>query len=203
MKENRQILEIRLDGGNLSLNFVNTIHDRYEEPLEDYLHNYLDLITWANFADAINSSQKKRLLQRSRENQEEANQVYKDSIQLREAIYQCVVSLINRDEVPPVNMQVINQWVSKAFSNLELAQLDNSFVLDWKAENSGLESVLWPIIRSFADLVTSDDRGRIKQCSNCGWVFVDNSKNKSRRWCSMETCGNRVKAQRHADKTRT
>jgi predicted RNA-binding Zn ribbon-like protein len=203
MKENRQILEIRLDGGNLSLNFVNTIHDRYEEPLEDYLHNYLDLITWANFADAINSSQKKRLLQRSRENQEEANQVYKDSIQLREAIYQCVVSLINRDEVPAVNMQVINQWVSKAFSNLELAQLDNSFVLDWKAENSGLESVLWPIIRSFADLVTSDDRGRIKQCSNCGWVFVDNSKNKSRRWCSMETCGNRVKAQRHADKTRT
>jgi predicted RNA-binding Zn ribbon-like protein len=203
MKENRQILEIRLDGGNLSLNFVNTIHDRYEEPLEDYLHNYLDLITWANFADAINSSQKKRLLQRSRENQEEANQVYKDSIQLREAIYQCVVSLINRDEVSAVNMQVINQWVSKAFSNLELAQLDNSFVLDWKAENSGLESVLWPIIRSFADLVTSDDRGRIKQCSNCGWVFVDNSKNKSRRWCSMETCGNRVKAQRHADKTRT
>ncbi|MEJ2262499.1 MAG: CGNR zinc finger domain-containing protein [Anaerolineales bacterium] len=203
MKENRQILEIRLDGGNLSLNFVNTIHDRYEEPLEDYLHNYLDLITWANFADAINSSQKKRLLQRSRENQEEANQVYKDSIQLREAIYQCVVSLINRDEVSAVNMQVINQWLSKAFSNLELAQLDNSFVLDWKAENSGLESVLWPIIRSFADLVTSDDRGRIKQCSNCGWVFVDNSKNKSRRWCSMETCGNRVKAQRHADKTRT
>jgi predicted RNA-binding Zn ribbon-like protein len=203
MKENRQILEIRLDGGNLSLNFVNTIHDRYEEPLEDYLHNYLDLITWANFADAINSSQKKRLLQRSRENQEEANQVYKDSIQLREAIYQCVVSLINRDEVPPVNMQVVNQWLSKAFSNLELTQLDDSLVLDWKAENSGLESVLWPIIRSFADLVTSDDRGRIKQCSNCGWVFVDNSKNKSRRWCSMETCGNRVKAQRHADKTRT
>lgn len=202
MKENRQILEIRLDGGNLSLDFVNTIHDRYEEPLEDYLHNYLDLIIWAHFAQAINSSQKNRLLQRGRENQGKADQVYKDSIQLREAIYQCLVSLINRDEVPPVNMQVINQWLSKAFSNLELTQLDDSLVLDWRAENFGLESVLWPIIQSFADLVTSDDRDRIKQCSNCGWLFVDKSKNKSRRWCSMETCGNRVKAQRYANKTR-
>jgi predicted RNA-binding Zn ribbon-like protein len=203
MKENRQIPEIRLDGGNLSLDFVNTIHDRYEEPLEDYLHNYLDLITWANFADAINSSQKKRLLHLSRKNQGEADRVYKDSVQLREAVYQCVVNLISRDEVPPVNMQVINQWLSKAFSSLELTQSDNDFALDWKAENFGLESVLWPIIRSFADLVTSDDRDRIKQCSNCGWVFVDRSKNKSRRWCSMETCGNRVKAQRYANKTRT
>jgi predicted RNA-binding Zn ribbon-like protein len=203
MKENQDIFEMRLDGGNLSLNFVNTIHDRYEEPYKDYIRHYLDLITWAHFANAINSSQKKKLLQISRENQGEANQTYKDSIQLREAIYEYVVSLINRDEVPPANTQLINQWISRAFSNLELTQLDNSFVLDWKAENFGLESVLWPITRSFVDLITSDARDRIKLCSNCGWVFVDNSKNKSRRWCSMETCGNRVKARRHANKIRT
>jgi predicted RNA-binding Zn ribbon-like protein len=203
MKENQDIFEMRLDGGNLSLNFVNTVYDRHGPPYEGYLHNYLDLITWSHYTGAINTSQKKRLLEISRKNQDQANQIYKSSIQLREAIYEFIVSMIDREDVPPVNMPLINQWLSKAFSNLELTQLENRFVLDWKTENFGLESVLWPIIRSFVDLITSDDRKRIKQCSNCGWVFVDNSKNKSRRWCSMEICGNRVKAQRHAEKTRT
>lgn len=200
MEENQDIFELRLDGGNLSLNFANSVHDRHGEPLEDYLYHYLDLITWAHFAGAINSAQKKRLLQMSRENPREAHQIYQDSIQLREAIYATVVHLINRDEVSPNDMQLINQRLSKAFSNLELVQLDDRFVLDWKAENAGLGSVLWPIIRAFADLITSDDLNRMKRCSNCGWVFVDNSKNKSRRWCSMEICGNRVKARRYARK---
>jgi predicted RNA-binding Zn ribbon-like protein len=200
MEENQDIFKLRLDGGNLSLNFVNTVQDRYQEPLENYLHNYLDLITWAQFADAINSSQKRILEKIGQKNKGKANQIYEESIQLREAIYQFVISLINQDKNPPANRQLINHWLSKAFSNLELVQVDDSFVLDWKSENFGLESVLWPIIRSFAELITSDARHRIKQCSNCGWVFVDKSKNKRRRWCSMEICGNQVKARRYAER---
>jgi predicted RNA-binding Zn ribbon-like protein len=202
MNQNQDIFEMRLDGGNLSLNFANTVHDRRAEPLEDYLHNYLDLIAWANHADAIDRSQKKILLQKSRENQGEANQIYQDGIQLREAIYESVVSLIDQKPLPRMHLKLINQWLSKALSTLQLNPLDGDYVLDWEADNVELKFVLFPIIRSFADLITSDDRERIKQCSNCGWVFVDNSRNKSRRWCSMEVCGNRVKARRHASKLR-
>ena len=189
-------------GGDLSLDFVNTVHDRHEEPLRDLLQNYLDLVTWVYFAAAINKSQKEKLLRRGRENQGKANQIYRDSLQLREALYDFVVNTISHDEASPTNMQFINQWLSRAFSNLKLTQLDNRFVLDWRTESFELESVLWPIIRSFSNLVTTDDHNRIKQCSNCGYLFVDNSKNKSRRWCSMDICGNRVKARRHAKKTR-
>ena len=202
MQVSPYISKLPLLGGDLSLDFVNTVHDRHEEPLRNLLKNYLDLVIWVYFAAAINNSQKERLLQKGRENQRKANQIYKDSLQLREAFYDFVVNTINQDEVSRANMQSINQWLSKTFSNLELAQLDNRFVLDWKVENFELESVLWPIIRAFVNLVTSEDRNRIKQCSNCGYLFVDNSKNKSRRWCSMEICGNRVKARRHARKTR-
>jgi len=202
MEENRAIFKLRLDGGNLSLDFVNTVEGRYEGPLTDYLRHYLDLITWTHFANAIDSTQKEKLSQISRKNPEEATQIYEDSIQLREAMHEFVVSLINRDEIPPASMQLINQWLSRALSNLELTRLDSDFVLGWRTENFGLESVLWPIIRSFVDLITSVDLTRLKQCSNCGWAFVDNSKNKSRRWCSMEICGNRVKARRHANKIR-
>lgn len=196
------ISKIPFLGGNLSLDFVNTVHNRHEAPLRNLLKNYLDLVTWAHFATAINNSQKERLLQNGRKNQRKANQIYKDSLQLREALYDFIASMINREEVSRVNMQLINQWYSKASSNLELTRLDDCFVLDWNAESLELGSVLWPIIRAFVNLVTSEDRNRIKQCSNCGYLFVDNSKNNSRRWCSMEICGNRVKARRHARKTR-
>jgi predicted RNA-binding Zn ribbon-like protein len=196
------ISKIPFLGGNLSLDFVNTVHNRHEAPLRNLLKNYLDLVIWAHFATAINRSQKERLLQKGRENQWKANQIYKESLQLREAFYDFVTDMINRDEVSQVNMQLINQWYSKASSNLELTRLDDHFVLDWNAESLELESVLWPIIRALVNLVTSEDRNRIKQCSNCGYLFVDNSKNNSRRWCSMEICGNRVKARRHARKTR-
>jgi len=182
---------------------VNTIHDRHEEPLRNLLHNYLDLVTWVYFADAINNSQKERLLHAGWENESKANQIYDDSLQLRESFYNFIVNMMNRDEISPANMQLINQWLSKAFSNMELTQLNNHFLLDWNEESFGLESVLWPIIRAFADLVTSEDINNIKQCSNCGYLFVDNSKNKSRRWCSMEICGNRVKALRHAKTVRS
>jgi len=190
-------------GGDLSLDFVNSVHDRHEEPLRDLLQNYLDLVTWVYFADAISDFQKEKLLKIGWENQGSADQIYKDALQLREAFYNFLLNLINQDEASLANIQLINQWLSKAFSNLELTQLDGHFVLDWSAENFKLESVLWPIIRAFANLVTSEDMNHIKQCANCGYLFVDNSKNKSRRWCSMEICGNRVKARRHAKKTRS
>jgi predicted RNA-binding Zn ribbon-like protein len=187
-------------GGDLSLDFVNTVHDRHEEPVKELLQNYWDLVTWVYFADAINECQKEKLLQKGQENQIKASQVYKDALHLRETFYDLILNLINQGDAFTANIQLINQWLSRAFSNLELAQLNGHFVLDWNTEDFELESVLWPIIRAFADLVTSEDINRIKQCVNCGYLFFHTLKNKSRRWCSMEICGNRVKARRFAKK---
>jgi predicted RNA-binding Zn ribbon-like protein len=59
--------------------------------------------------------------------------------------------------------------------------------------------MLWPVARSAADLLTSQEQSRVRECaaSDCGWLFLDLSRNRSRRWCDMETCGNRTKARRH------
>ena len=137
------ISKIPFLGGNLSLDFVNTVHDRHEDPLRNLLKNYLDLVIWVYFAAAINNSQKERLLQKGRENQLKANQIYRDSLQLREAFYDFIVNTINRNEVSQVNMQLINQWYSRASSSLELTRLDDRFVLDWEAGSFELESILW------------------------------------------------------------
>jgi len=200
MQVSSYISKLPFLGGDLSLDFVNTVHNRREEPLRDLLHNYLDLVTWVYYSDAINDSQKNNLIKIGLENQGSADKIFNDAHQLREAFYDFSLNLINQDKASSASIPLINQWLSKAFSNLELAQLNGQFILDWNAENLELESVLWPIIRAFAYLVTSKNISRIKQCDNCGYLFLDKSKNKSRRWCSMEICGNRVKARSFAKK---
>lgn len=58
------------------------------------------------------------------------------------------------------------------------------------------------ISTSAVELLTGEDLARVRECAGCGWLFVDASRNRSRVWCSMETCGNRSKARRHHDRVR-
>jgi predicted RNA-binding Zn ribbon-like protein len=61
-----------------------------------------------------------------------------------------------------------------------------------------LELPLWILARSAADLLTSEQHAYVRQCASeeCTWLFIDRSKNHSRRWCDMGDCGNREKARR-------
>ena len=200
MSQYKDFSFLRLDGGNLSLDFINTISDRTEEPLYDHLTSYSDLIVWAEYAGGIDENLKDRLLKIYQKNQEKADQLFQQARELREAMYRYSERLIRKENVHESDNRLINQWLKGAYAKLELKQSGNEIALDWNTEEIGLESVLWPIIRSFVELVTSDQRKRIKECPNCGWLFADQSKNNSRRWCSMEICGNRVKVRRHAKK---
>ena len=69
---------------------------------------------------------------------------------------------------------------------------------EWKSQNP-VDSILWPIAQSAADLLTSPDLAAVRMCEapDCAWLFLDQSRNRSRRWCDMKVCGNRQKARRH------
>jgi predicted RNA-binding Zn ribbon-like protein len=74
------------------------------------------------------------------------------------------------------------------------------FAWTWPDEEElDLARLLWPVARSAAELLTSPDRQLVREClgDNCGWLFLDTSKNHRRTWCSMQGCGNRAKARRH------
>jgi predicted RNA-binding Zn ribbon-like protein len=53
------------------------------------------------------------------------------------------------------------------------------------------------IVEAAVALLVSDAMLRVKSCPTCGWLFLDVSKNRSRRWCSMNTCGAVAKARRY------
>jgi len=139
MQVSSYISKLPFLGGDLSLDFVNTVHNRHEEPLRDLLHNYLDLVTWIYFSDAINDSQKNNLIKMGLENQGSADQIFKDAHQLREAFYDFSLNLINQDKASSASIPLINQWISKAFSNLVLVQLNGQFILAKWSIYIGLE----------------------------------------------------------------
>jgi predicted RNA-binding Zn ribbon-like protein len=74
----------------------------------------------------------------------------------------------------------------------------NGFRWDWVDKPHDLDCMLWPVVRSAADYLVSDDLDTVRVCASdsCNWLFIDTSKNHSRRWCNMKSCGNREKARR-------
>jgi predicted RNA-binding Zn ribbon-like protein len=79
-----------------------------------------------------------------------------------------------------------------------------SFVWQWTEKGSDLSAPLWPVALAAAELLASADLALVRECrsATCRWLFLDGSKNHSRRWCDMKTCGNRVKARRYYRKRR-
>ncbi len=86
----------------------------------------------------------------------------------------------------------------------KLSVKNGIFGWDWTVGPEHLDSVLWPVVWSAAELLTSEAVKRVGQCADekCGWIFWDSSRNKTRRWCDMKDCGNRAKFRRHYQKTR-
>jgi predicted RNA-binding Zn ribbon-like protein len=109
-----------------------------------------------------------------------------------------------REDVPsPEDLVALSEAAADAASHRVLAPEQAGYAFAWP-ERSGLERLLWPVALSAAELLVSDDLDRVKECAteNCNWLFVDMSRNRSRRWCDMKECGNRAKSRRHYARSR-
>ena len=127
--------------------------------------------------------------------------VLQQAIELREAIYRIFVAVAHQVEVSidSADLDRFNRALSRVLTQARIVPAANGFIWTWNGSEEALDQVLWPVARSAMDLLTSADLGRVRECAceSCGWLFLDTSKNRSRRWCSMEACGNRTKARRH------
>jgi predicted RNA-binding Zn ribbon-like protein len=98
----------------------------------------------------------------------------------------------------------LNAAVRDAAERRQIVATGRGFRWRWAGGGTSLESVLWPIARSAGELLASEERSQVRVCDadTCAWLFVDRSRNRSRRWCSMDSCGNRAKARRHYSRKR-
>lgn len=100
------------------------------------------------------------------------------------------------------NIKAINLVLKSVSSRMWLDIRQDRYTFDYGYDVIGWDLVLWHIAKSFADMLCNHDQSRIKICDNpdCGWVFYDTSRNKSRRWCSESSCGNLMKVRRFRER---
>jgi predicted RNA-binding Zn ribbon-like protein len=197
-------------GGRLCLDFANTLGDRKQEHPIEGLTGYDALVVWALQAGTLAIEEAERLLETAAARPVEAEGVLHRARTLREAIYR-IFSATSAGLTPDAqHLDTLNHELSAAMCNVCVVPSESGFRWGWSQDRSSqgdmsLDRVLWPVVRSAADLLTSEhELARVKECAahDCGWLFMDLSKNRSRHWCDMTSCGNRAKARRYYRRTK-
>jgi predicted RNA-binding Zn ribbon-like protein len=195
--------EIELAGGALALDFANTVGGTHVSPTHDHLRSYGDIARFAVLAGSLPSSVAKRLTERAGRDPTRAEAVYELGIALRESIWAVFSALASGESPRDADLALIGDAAAAGAARSRLVYDKNGVGWSLASDSDELERPLWDIARSAADLLTSGEHDRIKECASatCEWVFLDRSRNRSRRWCDMSDCGNRAKARRfHAKK---
>ena len=195
---------LKLLGGRLSLDFANTADWHANDHPVESLTSYSDLVAWSQHVGILTDHQAHRLLKKAAHRPEDATAVLERAIALREAIYRIFLAISHGRPPQAADLATFNAELSGALAQSRIVSTAEGFAWDWAGAEDALDGMLWPVVHDAADLLTSKELDRIGQCADdrCGWLFLDTSRNRSRRWCSMEDCGNRAKARRHYERKR-
>ena len=193
-----------LVGGRLCLDFVNTLNGSRETgETEEKLSSYGDLVAWGRQAGVVTEREARRLLKEAERDTNGAARALARARELRAAIYRIFYAAAH-DGRPPArsDLGVLNAALSEALAQQRLVKTNEGFALGFGTEGDRLERVVWPVALSAAEVLTSGEVARTRVCEadDCAWLFMDLSKNRSRRWCDMKYCGNRAKSRRHYER---
>lgn len=199
----RDELPFKYVGGDPSLDLVNTVDWTERGPEKERLTDYARLTRWAEGAGVVSKAAAERLRRAGAAKPREAKAAHEEALRLRsvlQRLYESVTAGKRSDSA----WEEFNGLLGEALTRLRMSPLrkgDAAAQWEWHGTES-LESLLWPIVWSAANLLISEEAGRIRVCASadCGWVYVDRSRNGLRRWCQMETCGTLEKSRRRAER---
>lgn len=193
-----------LTSGAVCLDFVNTLDDRFSDQPKELLANYIDLARFGEDAGILTTLQVDRLFSESMQSPEPAEQALASAIKMREAIYGVFWALAKKKPTPPGALFTLNAYIEEGSQHARLVPGTPHFEWEFPEIPLTMEAPLWPIARSAAELLVSDQLRYVRACDSktCQWLFLDLSKNHRRRWCDMTRCGNRAKFQRFYSRAR-
>lgn len=196
---NAMIKTLRLLGGRLCLDFTNTMDPRLGNHPHDYLADYADLVQWSLHTGLLTGGEVEHLLRDAARCPAEATMTFERAIALREAMYR-IFSAVACSTVPEItDLDTLKAVFVEVMTHAQLIPAAHGFLWDWAERKNALDQMLWPVVCSAVELLTSEEVKKVKECpgvGDCGWLFLDTSKNGSRQWCSMEGCGSRAKMRR-------
>ena len=200
-----EVIDSDQESSRLCLEFANTMRWHASEHPEETLRSYADLATWAQKVGLVSSHEAQKLLRAAAGQPAEASRALQRATALREAIYRIFVALIHEKSPAEADLAELNNMLAKMTRGAHIAKTAQGFAWNWDVDADALDAPVCPIALSAAELLISEERRRVGQCADdrgCGWLFLDTSKNHSRRWCDINDCGNRAKQRRHYARTR-
>jgi predicted RNA-binding Zn ribbon-like protein len=191
-------LPLKYVGGDPSIDLVNTVDWAGDDLDHDRIPDYDRLTRWAEGAGVITAAVGQRLRRAAPARAREAAAVVATAGRIR-WVLQRLFTAVAAGESPEAPLDEFNDLLSEMLGRLRVAPSGrHRLATAWAGMGEELESPLWPVVWSAAQLVTSDEASQIHACAapDCGWMYVDRSRNGLRRWCQMETCGTRAKGRR-------
>ena len=190
--------DFKFISGRVCLDFVNTLRGRSRLGQNELVHTYEDLIRWSVAAGDVKDEEAKALITLAQSDEVGSAGVVRRARRLREALFE-VFAAVTRSETPSTtDLGTVNGELERISPHLCcLRWTDSTPILGWSTSLT-LDRPLWQVLRSATELLVSPARNRVKICEHetCTWLFVDETRNHSRRWCDMSVCGNRAKARR-------
>ena len=182
----------------MALDLANTLGGMHTSPTHEHLVEYGDLVEFGRSAGTLSSSQARRLAEEAGRQPARAAAVLRRATALREAIWRVFDAFAKKGRAEASDLALIHQEELAALTHARFQQVGSGVRYEW-SDALLLERPLWEIARSAADLLRSnEDLIRVRECGSatCEWLFIDRSRNHSRRWCDMNDCGNVAKARR-------
>ena len=183
----------------LCLDYANTLSWRGSEAPTEWLGDIAALADWAAGTTGLSAEAAQDFKRWSSLHPEPAARLFDRAIAVREAIYRIFSALAAGDPARDRDIAVLNRALASAPARRRLASWEGGYA--WQVDRVGhsAPALLAPVLWSAGDLMIQRERRYVRQCANekCLWLFVDESKSGTRRWCDMTSCGNRAKARRH------
>ncbi|MBA3319318.1 MAG: ABATE domain-containing protein [Gemmatimonadales bacterium] len=188
--------------GDPALDLVNTVDWTSRGPEQDRFRTYEGISRWAEGAGVLSVAAGRRLRRVASERPRPAAAAVEYTHRARETLRD-LFGAIARGESTAIGLRRFNQLLADASARLEIAPDAGrggraGFDWRWREQDTDLRAVVWPVIWAAASLLRSDELNNVRVCDgdDCGWMYVDRSRNGLRRWCQMRTCGTREKTRR-------
>jgi predicted RNA-binding Zn ribbon-like protein len=189
---------------DLCLTFANTLAWRGSPTPSESLGGFADLMGWLADATRLPAVTVEMARQWSQADRQQAAALFGEAIGLREAVYRLFSAVAANEPVPGADLALLNRALAAAPPRERVAPADGGYAWETDKIEVSAPGLLAPVLWSAGDLLTRADRRRVRRCANdaCLWLFIDESKAGTRRWCDMSSCGNRAKSRRHYLRTK-
>jgi predicted RNA-binding Zn ribbon-like protein len=194
----------RCPGGTLCLDFCNSGQGLRNSRREEWITSFADLIDWLEAAEAIDAEQAARLRAAGERSPQAAHELWERALELREAAARVFLARTEGRPAANEDLRAIDAEYARTAGFARLSATDGGFAWTIDSSATELDAALRPLVESAVALLTSERLARLRRCGNstCYWLFLDETKNCSRRWCEMASCGNLMKVRRHRARQR-